>query len=218
MKMFNFITKQICLAGALALVFVAASGFKADPTDDFSFSYARSPVVDGYKLMSANKIEAILSDRLDLFPDSQAGKLARHLVTLCKRYRFDPAFVLSLIEVESSFRVSVISPAGAIGLMQLMPETAAIVAKWYNIKYSGGRALVDPFTNLSLGIAYLSYLRDKYRELSPYFHIAAYNIGPARLDELLARKYFKPTKTKKYYEAIKQGVPVLRYFRSRQSV
>ena len=96
--------------------------------------------------------------------------------------------------------------------MQLMPATAELIAHQKNLRYSGEASLADPFINLSIGIAYLEILRDRYKAFSPYTHVAAYNIGPTRMDELLARKSFKPTRTKKYYEAIMRGVPDWRYY------
>jgi hypothetical protein len=59
----------------------------------------------------------------------------------------------------------------------------------------------------------LARLRDKYEGLSPYYLVAAYNVGPGRMDELISQKFFKPVSTKRYYEAIRQGITDLRYYR-----
>ncbi|MGZ3696730.1 MAG: lytic transglycosylase domain-containing protein, partial [Bdellovibrionota bacterium] len=150
-------------------------------------------------------------------PKSQTPKLARHLLSLCRQYRFDPAFVLSLIQVESAFKIKARSPVGALGLMQLMPGTAQFIAQELGIEVSQQgiteRALLDPFFNITLGVAYLAWLRDHYAGSAPYYLVAAYNIGPARLDELLSRKSFKPVGTKKYFQAIRRGIPEFRYYR-----
>ncbi len=192
---------------------IAHAQFRADPTDDFSFIYSKSSKnQQTFDLMSAGNVEQILIDHIDLLPRSESRKLAHHLLRLCRTYRFDPAFILSMVQVESGFRVKIESSAGAIGLMQLMPATAQVVAKRFGVRYTGARSLTDPFVNLSLGVAYLSYLRQKYEGQSPYFHIAAYNLGPAKLDELRSQKSFKPTNTKIYYEKIKKGVPKLRFY------
>lgn len=105
-----------------------------------------------------------------------------------------------MIQAESGFRPQVVSVAGAVGLMQVMPATARISRK----------KLLDPFENVSVGVAYLSYLRTylrgRYQELNPYYLVAAYNLGPAKLDSLLAKKSFRPLKTRAYFETIARGV------------
>jgi soluble lytic murein transglycosylase-like protein len=151
------------------------------------------------------RISSVLAERLDQFPRARIPQLANHFLVLCEKFRFDPAFILSLIQVESSFKVHALSPAGAIGLMQLMPATAQYVANRIRVRYSGPADLKNPFLNLTLGVAYLSELRERYRRHSPYVHVAAYNVGPARMDFLMSKKNFKPVQTKRYYEAIRDG-------------
>lgn len=210
------------------LLCATVSLIQADPTDDFSFSLAHPPESQAYRLISEFKVDEILYDHIKDFPTADVPKLSRHLVELCRRYRFDPVFVLSLIKVESGFRTQVLSPVGARGLMQLMPATAFAVAKNWNLKLPGQpdfveydaqakkyleRALMNPYHNLSLGVAYLAYLRDRYAGVSPYFLVAAYNVGPSRMDELLARKDFRPVQTKQYYENIRKVLPQMRDYR-----
>lgn len=194
--------------------------YRVDPTDDLSFSLHWGEAQRS-RVMGVEQVQKILADRLDLFPVSQTPKLARHLVALCDQYRFDPAFVLALIQVESRFRVKVVSPAGAVGLMQVMPATASVVSQELSLKTLRlkkvdrsrfERMLTDPFLNVEIGIAYLAWLRDRYRDLSPYYLVAAYNVGPGRMDELLSRKEFKPVNTRRYYEAIRKGVPGFRFY------
>ena len=201
--------------GTIAFLAQGHPGFRLDPTDDFSFLLDRSEAAPvNLSIMPSAEIEKILADHLDLFPRSKVPALARHLQDLCARYQFDPAFILSVMQVESGFRVKITSPAGAIGLMQLMPATAEHIANKQKLPFKGARSLHDPFTNLTLGVAYLAYLRDKYRGDSPYFPIAAYNLGPAKLNQLRAQKGFQPSSTKRYYEKIRAGVPKLRFYRA----
>jgi hypothetical protein len=189
-----------------------------------------------YKQMSERRVGEVFRDRLDLFPRSQVPRLTRHFMSLCRKYQFDPAFILSLIEVESRFRVRVISNAGAVGLMQVMPATAAAVVAMFNLDAGsrvppGGRLppadherervlrryeriLMDPFANLSIGIAYLSYLRERYEGRSLYYLLAAYNLGPSKMDKLMARPDFRPDQTLRYYDKIRRGIPEFRSYRS----
>ena len=212
------VTLATLMVGGLFCV-SAVRLIQADPSDDFSFTLAHTPEDEAYSLMPETQVTAILRDHLDLFPRSQAPRLARHLLHLCRYYRFDPAFVLALIEVESRFRTKVISPAGAVGLMQIMPSTARRVVKEMGVKLAPRKLrrqsfLLDPYINTTVGVAYLAWLRDHYRGMPPYYLVAAYNAGPAKIDELLARGAFRPVLTKKYYEAIRRGIPEFRFYRS----
>ncbi len=210
-------TTAVAVAVVMTLGLSGATGLQADPTDDLSFSLGPSHGLIGLfgeTTMPESRVVEIFQDRLDLFPRSQAPKLAAHLMRLCSYYRFDPAFVLSLVQVESRFRIKVQSPVGAVGLMQIMPATGLTLAPHAGMSIERMRsALQDPFFNLQIGIHYLAWLRDHYKGLSPYYLVAAYNVGPARMDELLVRKDFKPTGTKKYFEAIRKGVPEFRFYR-----
>jgi soluble lytic murein transglycosylase len=96
----------------------------------------------------------------------------------------DPALIAGVIYAESHFRDQT-SMAGAKGLMQLMPETAAYIAE-----KSGGTAFVQgdlatPQVNISYGSWYLRYLLQKYdgREV---IALAAYNAGEGKVDEWVA--------------------------------
>ena len=94
------------------------------------------------------------------------------------RNALDPAWVAAEIRAESVFNPNARSPANAMGLMQVLPGTAANVAKRIGLSgYGGAASLYDPDTNIAIGSAYLRQLLDKYAGL-PYITIAAYNAGP----------------------------------------
>lgn len=234
MKFLKVTLKQAAF-GALTLALIAVGRIQEDPSDDFSFSL-HFPRKAAFFLMSDLAVHDVLNDRIDLISKAKVPLLAQHLLELCDEYRFDPAFILSLIEVESGFRVRAMSPAGAVGLMQLMPSTAKILGQTLkdtsskNPNYSRlsrvsrldwkaqerpglVTILKDPFVNIELGIAYLAWLRDRYHGLPPFYLVAAYNVGPAKIDQLLSHKSFKPVNTKRYYEAIRKNIPHMRYYR-----
>src|SRR4051794_23992243 len=92
----------------------------------------------------------------------------------------DPALIAAVIYTESRFRDQT-SDAGAKGLMQLMPRTAAYIAR-----KSGGTAFVQgdlatPQVNISYGAWYLRYLLDKYGG-NEILTLAAYNAGEGKVD------------------------------------
>lgn len=98
-------------------------------------------------------------------------------------FELDQALLLGIARQESGFNPSATSPAGASGLMQLMPQTAHSMAAMQpyaaNGRAGGAVALRDPVTNLSLGQRYLQYLAAKpYVENNLILLLAAYNAGP----------------------------------------
>ena len=90
-----------------------------------------------------------------------------------------PELTLSIVRRESEFFPTTTSPAGAQGLMQLMPRTAKAMARKLKVSFSVSRLSSDPVYNARLGTAYLGELID---DLGPYypFVAAGYNAGPGR--------------------------------------
>jgi soluble lytic murein transglycosylase-like protein len=98
----------------------------------------------------------------------------------------EDALVLAVMRQESNFSMAAVSPAGARGLMQLMPDTARYVADRLNIGYKPERLSTDADLNISLGRAYLDQLLNLF-DRSYVLAIAAYNAGPARVLEWMHR-------------------------------
>ncbi len=97
----------------------------------------------------------------------------------------EPALVWALMREESGFRPAVASPAGAIGLMQLMPETASRVAAQTGLAGYAESRLVDPATNIRLGTAYLARLLKDFGGRASAA-IGSYNAGPGAVKRWLA--------------------------------
>jgi soluble lytic murein transglycosylase len=91
----------------------------------------------------------------------------------------DPALALSIARRESEFNVTIGSPVGALGLMQVMPGTAEEVAGWLNLSYTRARLTADWEYNATLGAAYLAYLTEEFGP-TPVMIAAGYNAGPSR--------------------------------------
>jgi soluble lytic murein transglycosylase len=96
---------------------------------------------------------------------------------------------LAIMRQESEYDARARSPAGAMGLMQLMPRTAKEVAKKEGISFSADR-LYESQYNMSLGTAYLSRMVDSY-DGSYVMAIAAYNAGPGNV-RLWAKQFGTP--------------------------
>ena len=97
----------------------------------------------------------------------------------------DPAITLGLIRQESSFDAGTTSPAGARGLMQLMPMTAMTLARQIGEPGKLAMLVADPAHNMRLGTAYIRELAERYGGVLPLV-LAAYNAGPNRVDKWLA--------------------------------
>ncbi|MBW8368039.1 MAG: lytic transglycosylase domain-containing protein, partial [Arenimonas sp.] len=95
-----------------------------------------------------------------------------------RKNAIDPAWVAAQTRAESAFMPRARSPANAMGLMQLLPSTAAMTAKRLGLPYSGPASLYDPEFNMTLGIAHLRHELDQHAGVA-YQAIAAYNAGPA---------------------------------------
>ena len=102
-----------------------------------------------------------------------------------RNYRLDPALLAAVIYQESKFDPNARSSRGAVGLMQLLPDTAVGIAE-----RTGGRSftvsdLYDPEINVRYGAWYLRHLLDKYG--SERLALAAYNAGQHNVDTWRAR-------------------------------
>ncbi|BCW97155.1 MAG: lytic transglycosylase domain-containing protein [Fimbriimonadales bacterium] len=91
---------------------------------------------------------------------------------IAARYNLDTELVLRIIEAESGGDPRAVSPKGALGLMQLMPETARAL---------GVADPLDPVQNIEGGVRYLSHLIQRFGDLR--LALAAYNAGPGRVQQ-----------------------------------
>ena len=98
-----------------------------------------------------------------------------------RNYDLDPALLAAVIYQESKFRADVRSPSGAVGLMQLLPDTAKGIALRTGGSQFRVEDLYDPELNVRYGSWYLRHLLDKYGDEA--IALAAYNAGQRNVDE-----------------------------------
>lgn len=118
--------------------------------------------------------------------------------TAAAGFGWDPRVFHALVREESNFNPKIKSHAGACGLSQLMPATAAHCAKKMGVKYSS-TLIWDIPTNLKIGAWYLDGLHSRYRGNSA-LALAAYNAGEGNADKWLAERPDTPTDV--YVESI----------------
>jgi hypothetical protein len=108
----------------------------------------------------------------------------RAIARAAERHRLDPLLLAAIVETESAFAPDAVSSEGAIGLMQLIPETG---------QQYGKTDLFDPYVNLEVGSQFIGALLDRYHgDLA--LALAAYNCGPATVTRYGAVPPFRETR------------------------
>ena len=141
-----------------------------------------------------------------LFPRPYWDPLKRH----AGANQLDPFLVASLIRQESEFNPGAVSPANAVGLMQLLPSVGKKLAREARVRGFNSGMLLDPEINIELGTRYLRHLLEKYDGKLEYA-LAAYNAGSERVDAWRNHSYrdlhefvesIPFTETREYVQAI----------------
>jgi soluble lytic murein transglycosylase-like protein len=127
-------------------------------------------------------------------------EVAKYIVELSAHASIDPFYVAAVISVESRFGESAKSKVGALGLMQLMPDTAKEVM-YLNTGVKELPELRDGRTNIALGIDYLKRLEKRYRG-DRALALAAYNWGPGNISSVKGDFNRAPGEVKKYANTI----------------
>lgn len=117
---------------------------------------------------------------------------AAHIAEAAQRFGVPELWIRAVLRVESAGNVHAISAAGAMGLMQVMPETWAGLRARYGL----GDDPYLPRDNILAGTAYLREMWDRYGNAGAM--LAAYNAGPGRYDEFLASGRVLPAETRAY--------------------
>jgi len=133
-----------------------------------------------------------LKENLSLLPKNFAQALYPYAFQVCvkkesKTFKVPEELILSMMKVESNYNYNAQSPAGAAGLMQLMPPTARGISKELKIqKYD----LLDPCTSIKFGANYIAWLNKYYKGQIEYM-VAGYNAGAGNVDKWKIRDFNK---------------------------
>lgn len=141
------------------------------------------------------------------------------IVAEAREAGLDPFVVAGLTRQESLFTQRISSPVGARGLMQIMPETGAALARGANIEEWDAELLFNPEINVHLGVAYLAEQMDVYDESLPSV-FSAYNAGPHRInvwknfpeydDEELFTERIPYRETRDYVKILSRNIAIYR--------
>lgn len=138
---------------------------------------------------------------MHLAPDHVPIRALQYLPIVLKsaqRFRLQPELVMAVIHTESMFNPMAVSPCGALGIMQILPEQAGREAYGFlcGTQWTPDRTyLFDPEKNIELGCAYLHLLKYRYfgDEVEPrknlYLSLCAYNWGPKALRDKVIEKF-----------------------------
>ncbi len=151
-----------------------AKGFYYAVKEDGSLCITDMPTSSKYKPYTFKRSINYIRNAVIAFKRDKrsVGEVENIVSDLCGKYGIDKKLVMAVIDVESGFNAGAVSPAGARGLMQIMPETGKDLE------------LVDPFNpseNIDAGIRYLRFLLDKFPDKK--LAIAAYNAGPNAVEK-----------------------------------
>lgn len=119
-----------------------------------------------------------------------------HIEEASQRFGIPASWIIAVMHTESAGDMRAISSAGAMGLMQVMPDTWAEL----RIRYALGHDAFEPRHNILAGTAYLREMWDRYGNVAAM--LAAYNAGPGRYDEYLSTARPLPAETRAYVAAL----------------
>lgn len=123
-----------------------------------------------------------------------------HIAEASQRFSIPTAWIVAVMRAESAGDLRAVSSAGAMGLMQVMPDTWAEL----RVRHALGGDPFDPRDNILAGTAYLREMWDRYGNVAAM--LAAYNAGPGRYDEYRLADRSLPAETRAYVAAL---APVL---------
>jgi soluble lytic murein transglycosylase len=156
------------------------SWLRGERGDAFARIEASDPAGDAALI---EHIAARLAFRRTAMNEDQRVRLAQTVVREARAQGLEPHLLAAVIEVESAGEHRAVSHVGALGLMQILPETGRELAQKHGVTWSGPATLFDPEINVKLGAAYLRELTNRYGDVS--IALAAYNWGPGIIDRRL---------------------------------
>jgi soluble lytic murein transglycosylase len=177
---------KLALIAVLSLPGLVATGYIPSHYKTIESTPSLAQAIERPRPRELVKIFSIVeANRPDLM-EREAWELAEVILAESSKYKLDPILILAVIDVESKFQFGAISPAGARGIMQIMPatgkflvESVRALAKEIQVEQFTPEHLDNPIVNIKLGTYYLHDLRKSFRDVNNA--LIAYNLGPTEL-------------------------------------
>ena len=162
-------------------------------------------VIAGLGLLSCSLV-AIAGKATQKSATATSSSWASLIAEASQRFGVPAHWIRAVMQAESTGDTGALSPKGAMGLMQVMPETYAEL----RLRYHLGTDPYEPRNNILAGAAYLREMHDRF---GPDGFLAAYNAGPGRYDDYLKRGRALPEETRNYVATLAPviGVPGVPY-------
>jgi soluble lytic murein transglycosylase-like protein len=145
--------------------------------------------------ISAVSAASVKTQSAPMVTTNPVNPYAGYIAEASQRFGIPERWIRAVIRVESSGQVKAVSPKGAIGLMQIMPDTWAGL----RLRYRLGRDPRNPHDNILAGAAYLREMHDRYGAAG---FLAAYNAGPGRYQDYVSTGRPLPAETLAYVAAL----------------
>ena len=158
-------------------------------------------VIAGFGLLSCSLV-AIAGKATQKSATATSSSWASLIAEASQRFGVPAHWIRAVMQAESTGDTGAVSPKGAMGLMQVMPETYAEL----RLRYHLGADPYEPRNNILAGAAYLREMHDRF---GPDGFLAAYNAGPGRYDDYLKSGRPLPEETRNYVATLAPviGVP-----------
>lgn len=149
------------------------------------------------KTIANKKILSVEVPMVDDYLMVLAKKYEKDVIKQAKRFNISPSYIYSTIQTESSFNPFAISPAGAYGLMQIVPKSAGVDA-YYGLygekKILSPEYLYEPTNNIEIGSKYIEIIQNRYlsgiknKNSLDYCTAISYNAGIGNLYRAFGKK------------------------------
>ncbi len=144
-------------------------------------------------------LTAGVASQVEAQPAGVRAEIGGVVAEAAQRFGLPESWIQAVMHVESAFQVRAVSPAGAMGLMQVMPQTYAELRSRYGLG-------ADPFQPRDNILAGAAYLREMYDRFGAGGFLAAYNAGPARYQQHLIDGRPLPSETRAYVAKLSPSV------------